>query len=120
MTTSLGADEAVGRPEGPQCRVWFFLNKKSSSSASSPLGEAFPECAIFGFRGRRLPRETLPQTLFPRVALGEGFSKCMLHPGKTLSPVVIGMDGARIQRKRGQLLFFVLLEPLFSFLLKFL
>jgi hypothetical protein len=44
----------------------------------------------------------------------------MLHPGKTLSPVVIGMDGARIQRKRGQLLFFVLLEPLFSFLLKFL
>jgi hypothetical protein len=27
---------------------------KSSSSASTALGEAFPECTIFGTRGRRL------------------------------------------------------------------
>jgi hypothetical protein len=45
--------------------LFFLKNKISSPSASTPLGESFPECAISGSRGRRLPREALSRTLFP-------------------------------------------------------
>jgi hypothetical protein len=38
---------------------------KSSPCATVALGEAFPECMIFGTRGRPLPREPLPRKLFP-------------------------------------------------------
>jgi hypothetical protein len=38
---------------------------KSSPSAKTALGEGFPECTIFGSRGRPLSRERHPRRLFP-------------------------------------------------------
>jgi hypothetical protein len=61
------------------------------------LGEVFPECTIFGTRGRALPREPLPRKLFPECctrgrlprvflalplvlqALGEAGGSCSEH-----------------------------------------
>jgi hypothetical protein len=40
-------------------------NIKSSPSARTTLGEGFPECTIFGTRGRPLSRERHPRSLFP-------------------------------------------------------
>ena len=67
---------------------------KSSPSASTALGKAFPECTIFDTRGRRLSRERISRRLFPecctrgrlprvqlglprvQLALGEASSSC--------------------------------------------
>jgi hypothetical protein len=68
---------------------------KSSPSATAALGELFPECTIFGTRGRALPREPLPRKLFP----GEGFPECLRHSGKQVPPVVHGM--ARVGDEAG-------------------
>ena len=38
---------------------------KSSPSASTALGKAFPECTIFDTRGRRLSRGRISRRLFP-------------------------------------------------------
>ena len=45
----------------------------SSPSARTTLGEVFPECTIFGSRGRRLSREEIPGALL-RVQLA--FPEC--------------------------------------------
>jgi hypothetical protein len=60
-----GGGHSAGR--GPLCRFlgFFKKNKFSSPSASTALSESFPECAISGSRGRRLPRGALSRTLFP-------------------------------------------------------
>jgi len=72
----------------PECctRERFFLKKEmtpaatngvnSSPSARTTLGEAFPECTIFGSRGRRLSHEEIPRGSSSSVALGEGFPEC--------------------------------------------
>ena len=67
---------------------------KSSPSASTALGKAFPECTIFDTRGRRLSRGRISRRLFPECctrgrlprvqlgllrvqpALGEASSSC--------------------------------------------
>jgi hypothetical protein len=46
---------------------------KSSPSATVALGEAFPQCTIFGTRGKALPRKLFPE--------------CLRHPGKQVAPV---------------------------------
>jgi hypothetical protein len=60
----------------PSLRFLKKKNKKSSPSAFTPPGEAFPECVIFSSRGRRLHREMIPEPSSLRVALGEGFPEC--------------------------------------------
>jgi hypothetical protein len=83
---------------------------KSSPSATVALGEAFPECTIFGTRGRALPREPLPRKLFsecctrgrlprvflalPRVleALGEAGGSCSVA-GRPPQPVNTSCSG---------------------------
>jgi hypothetical protein len=64
--TTLTTQRQVADRRGPQCQAWDLKKQKSSPSAFTPLGEVFPECAIFGSRGRWLHRETIPRTLFPK------------------------------------------------------
>jgi hypothetical protein len=82
MNGGAGRNRGDRRLEGATVPFAFFKKiHNSSPSASSPLSEAFPECAIFGTRGRSLPHEPLPRTLFlesrtrgrlPRVQLAPG------------------------------------------------
>jgi hypothetical protein len=89
--------QAAGR-RGPQCCFLglFFEKTKSHPRVLSHLSVKpspsvrFPALGEGGF-----PVERFPGLSSPRVALGEGFPecnwsipKCILHPGKALSPVV--------------------------------
>jgi hypothetical protein len=48
--------------------------------------QTFPECTIFGTRGRPLSRERRPRRLFPECFCP--FLECIWHSGKHVSPIV--------------------------------
>ena len=91
---------------------------KSSPSASTALGKAFPECTIFDTRGRCLSRGRISRRLFPecctrgrlprvqlglprvQLALGEASSSCsVLHH---ISYIICMHLGTRSQRDAKQ------------------
>jgi hypothetical protein len=87
---------------------------KSSPSATVALGQAFPECTIFGTRGRALPREPLPRKPFPECCTRGRLPRVLLPlprvPRARVHAVGRGWAGTR-ERQRLTLLFASVAPP---------